>query len=232
MSHCIPLESFTLLAAFLAGLAGSVHCLAMCGGISGALGVRARGQGAGPLNVALQCATHQLGRLTSYALAGAMIGSAAGFVPALLHNDELILAMRALAGLVLVGAAIGVLSTWRPLAQLERMGATCWRHLAPLSRSLPANRPAGQFLLGMLWGWLPCGMVYSMLMVAALSGAAGRGAATMLCFGLGTVPAVFSAGVASAQVLRVNRARGVKTALGSLLLVFGVATALAPWTLR
>ena len=84
----------------------------------------------------------------------------------------------------------------------------------------------------MLWGWLPCGMVYSMLMVAALSGGAARAAATMLCFGLGTLPAVFTAGVASAHVMRVEHARGFKLVLGSLLLVFGIATALAPWTLR
>lgn len=231
MNHWMPLESFTLLAAFLAGLAGSVHCLAMCGGISGALSVRARVRGASPLRVAGQSAIHQLGRLTSYALAGALIGGAAGAMPAVLHNISLVLAMRALAGLVLIGAAIGVLSTWRPLATLERLGAVFWRHLAPFSRSIPANRRGGEFLLGMLWGWLPCGMVYSMLMVAALSGGARRGATTMLCFGAGTLPAVFSAGMASAQILRVRHARGFKAVLGSLLLLFGVATALAPWTI-
>lgn len=232
MMHFMPQESVSLLAAFLAGLAGSVHCLAMCGGISGALGLRARGRGASYLSMAGQSALHQLGRLASYTLAGGLIGAAAGSMPALLHAPELVLVMRSIAGLVLVGAAIGVLSPWRPLERLERLGAGVWRRLAPLSKAIPAGAPLGQLLLGIIWGWLPCGMVYSMLIVAAMSGGAQIGATSMFCFGLGTLPAVFSAGLASAQVLRFHRRPGFRTLLGSLLLVFGIVTALAPLALR
>ena len=101
---------------------------------------------------------------------------------------------RSLAGLVLIGVGTGVLFKWRPLAGLERLGGRLWRHVAPLARAIPARGLTGAVLLGMLWGWLPCGFVYSMLIFAALKGGALQGAAMMLCFGLGTAPAVLGAG--------------------------------------
>lgn len=230
MSHLMPMSgSLSLLAAFLAGMAGSVHCLAMCGGLSGALVLRVRRSGASPGRIITHTATYQLGRLASYGLAGALGGSVIGVVPALLEFQPLGLALRALAGLVLIGAAIGVLFTWRPLARIEQLGGRLWRHITPLTRNIPANRISGSFLLGMLWGWLPCGMVYSMVLVAALSGTPAKGAATMLCFGLGTVPAILSAGLAGAQLFRLSAGRRLNTVFGVLLLVLGIMTVVAPW---
>lgn len=233
MNHLMPMSgSLSLWAAFLAGVAGSVHCLAMCGGVSGALVLRVRRSGAAAGRTVTHALTYQLGRLASYGLAGALGGSLIGAVPALFEFQPLGLVLRSLAGLVLIGAAIGVLFTWRPLARIEQLGGRLWRHITPLTRSIPADRIAGSFLLGMLWGWLPCGMVYSMVLVAALSGTAAKGAATMLCFGLGTLPAVLSAGLASAQLLRLNAGRRLNTVFGALLLVLGIVTVVAPWSVH
>jgi sulfite exporter TauE/SafE len=230
MNHLMPMcGSLSLVAAFLAGMAGSVHCLAMCGGLSGALVLRVRRSGASPGRTITHTVTYQLGRLASYGLAGALGGSVIGVVPALFEFQPLGLALRALAGLVLVAAAIGVLFTWRPLARIEQLGGRLWRHITPLTRNIPVDRIGGSFLLGMLWGWLPCGMVYSMVLVAALSGTPAKGAATMLCFGLGTLPAILSAGLAGAQLLRLSAGRRLNTVFGALLLVLGIMTVIAPW---
>ena len=230
MNHVMPMMgSLSLFAAFLAGLAGSVHCLAMCGGLSGALTLRVRRSGASLGGTVTHSVTYQLGRLASYGFAGALGAGLIGMAPALLALEPLALVLRALAGLVLICAAIGVLFTWRPLAPIERLGGRLWRHVTPLARKLPADRISSSFVLGMLWGWLPCGLVYSMVLVAALSGTAIKGAATMLCFGLGTLPAILSAGLASAQIFRLGAGRRLNTVFGVLLFMFGVMTVVAPW---
>lgn len=222
---CSPL---TLSAAFVVGMAGSVHCLAMCGGIAGALGMRSRGVPGS--SASLHALLYQLGRLTSYSLAGAIVGACGGFLAAMFDVDEIALVARTVAGLVLISVALSVLFGWRPLAHLERLGGHVWSRLAPLARTLPAGGAAGSLLLGMLWGWLPCGFVYSMLIVSALTGSAVQSAAMMLCFGLGTAPAVFGLSMVSARLRRITIARGVNRAAGWLLLLFGALTVLAPFS--
>ena len=96
------------------------------------------------------------------------------------------------------------------------------------ARGLRATGPGGSLLLGALWGWLPCGLVYSMLIFAALSGSARQGAARMLMFGLGTWPAMFAGSLLSAQVWKAAMARRLNAVAGALLLVFGIATAVGP----
>jgi hypothetical protein len=221
-------DPLSLSAAFVVGMAGSVHCLAMCGGISGALGMRARGA-ATAQRAAVLTASYQTGRLTSYTLAGAIVGAFSGLIQGLAGLDYVALVARILAGLVLVALGTGVLFKWRPLAVLERLGARLWRRLAPLARIIPPNGVGGSVLLGMLWGWLPCGFIYSMLIFAALEAGALHSAAMMLFFGLGTAPAVFGAGVLSASVGRLSAARGLHTAAGWLLLAFGALTIFGPF---
>ena len=103
-----------------------------------------------------------------------------------------------------------------------------WSRLSRLARLIPPGGLRGALLLGMLWGWLPCGFIYSMLIFAALSGSMLQAAAMMLCFGLGTVPAVFAASLISAQIWRAAMARGLNIAAGLLLFAFGVLTLLGP----
>jgi len=221
---CDPL---TLSASFVVGMAGSVHCLAMCGGVSGALGLRAR-SAATVGRASMLTACYQIGRLTSYTLAGVAVGVFSGAMQGVFNLDKVALIARIMAGVVLIAVGAGVLFKWRPLAGLERLGGRLWRHLAPLARAIPPGGIGGSLLLGMLWGWLPCGFVYSMLVFAALKGGALQAGAMMLCFGLGTAPAVFGAGVLSAQVGRATMARGLNAVAGWLLLAFGALTIVGP----
>jgi hypothetical protein len=227
MHHAGLGDPLSLSAAFVVGMAGSVHCLAMCGGISGALGMRARGA-ATPQQAAILTACYQTGRLTSYTLAGAIVGAFSGLMQGMADLDYVALIARILAGLVLIAVGTGVLFKWRPLAVLEQLGGRLWRHLAPLARIIPSQDVAGSLLLGMLWGWLPCGFIYSMLIFAALKGGALQSGAMMLFFGLGTTPAVFGAGMFSAQFGRFSVSRGLHTAAGWLLLAFGALTIYGP----
>jgi sulfite exporter TauE/SafE len=227
MQHAAIGDPLSLSAAFVVGMAGSVHCLAMCGGISGALGMRARGATT-PRRAATLTACYQIGRLTSYTLAGALVGAFSGLMQGMFDLQHVALIARILAGLVLVAVGTGLLFKWRPLAVLERLGGRLWGHLAPLARLIPPNGVTGSLMLGMLWGWLPCGFIYSMLIFAALKGSALQSAAMMLFFGLGTAPAVFGAGLLSAQFGRFSAARGLHTAAGWLLLAFGALTIVGP----
>lgn len=208
-------------AALLAGLAGSGHCLGMCGGISAALA----GGGRGPawLN-ALLLGT---GRVASYSLAGAIAGTGGALLGQGLDLLRLGQTLRIGFGLLLVAVGLTLALRWRGLLRIEALGGRLWARLAPtLQGLLPPRGPAQALLAGALWGWLPCGLVYSMLTLALASGDAARGALVMAGFGLGTLPAVVGAGSAAAGVLRRLRSGTGQRAAGVLLALFGVWTAI------
>lgn len=233
MNHVMAFcGSMTLLAAFVAGSAGSVHCLAMCGGLSGALGLRARRIGASSARSAGHAVTYQAGRLCSYSLAGALAGGVGASFRLWVDVDRLAEIMRVMAGVLLIAAAWGLLFRRRPLAPLERLGAGVWKRLAPLARRIPAGNLGGSFGIGLLWGFLPCGMVYSLLLIAALAGSMASGAATMLFFGLGTLPAVLGAALASSHALRLGGGERFRMVAGTLLLICGVLSVLGPLSLH
>lgn len=208
----------SLAAALVAGLAGSAHCLGMCGGIAGALGAAGRGRPAYAL-------AYSTGRIASYALAGAAAGLLGAGLGALAGAGPW---LRLLTGVLLVLLGLQVAFGLRLLRPLETAGARLWRHVAPAASALMPPRHIGQALaLGAIWGWLPCGLVYGMLAAAAGTGGPGHGAAFMAVFGLGTVPAVAGMSLASQRVAGWF-AGGRRRALGWLLVAFGAWTMITP----
>lgn len=176
---------FSLFAVFMVGLLGGVHCLGMCGSIVGILTSQLpAGVSHAPYHVA-----YSAGRLFSYSLAGVLVGllGQAGMV----WRDQVPvqLLLFALSSLMLILLGLYLAGVWGMVRQLERLGGKVWKVIQPLTRYfLPVNsywRAAG---LGMLWGWLPCGLVYSVLVTALATGSAGQGGLVMLVFGLGTLP--------------------------------------------
>lgn len=222
----------SLLPVFLVGLAGSVHCAGMCGGIVGAMSVAPRP--AFPVAVrtvaiqrlapaAAHVAAYNAGRIASYATAGALAGGLAGSVNGLAGLPALQLGAYLLANLMLVALGLYLMDAWRGLALLERSGQALWRRISPLLRRLgPGATPGRMFAAGALWGWLPCGMVYSMLVTAMLSGSALGGAGVMLAFGLGTLPMLAAIGMAGVRLRNVFQRRQVRLACGLLILGFGL----------
>ncbi|NJD30414.1 MAG: sulfite exporter TauE/SafE family protein [Gammaproteobacteria bacterium] len=220
--------SITLGAALVAGLAGSGHCLGMCGGIAGALAMRGA---AGPRQPTfgsklLLALVYNVSRVASYAVAGALAGLLGR---ALLRAGDvapLSIALRVVAGLVMIAAAGRLLFGWRLLDPLEAAGSRLWRRIAPgAGRGARRDGVAGAISLGLAWGWLPCGMTYSMLLLAATTASAGMGALVMAAFGLGTLPAMVSATVAFERAARLLSTKAsLRAAAGLLLLVFGAWT--------
>lgn len=213
------------LAVFLIGLLGGVHCVGMCGGIVSALTVQVRLPGQPgparrewPLHLA-----YNLGRITSYTAAGAAMG-AIGTV-GMLFNDILPvqLALYVAANLMLVALGLYLTGFTRALSGVERLGQRLWARIQPLTRRfLPARSVAQAFPLGLLWGFLPCGLVYSVLATALVTGSAERGAALMLAFGLGTLPNLLLAGMLLTRLRDVVRNQAVRTGAGLVVLAFGV----------
>jgi sulfite exporter TauE/SafE len=136
-------------------------------------------------------------------------------------------AFRVLSGLIMLAAAGRLLFGWRLLDPLEAAGSSLWRRIAPMAgRPRRAGGVRGAIGLGLAWGWLPCGMTYSMLLLAATTASAPLGAAVMLAFGAGTLPSMITAGVAFDRVARLlSRNLSLKRVAGVLLLLFGVWTA-------
>jgi sulfite exporter TauE/SafE len=215
-------SSISLAAAFIAGIAGSAHCFAMCGGLAGALGMRARLQSANAGTAFSNALSYHAGRLSGYTVAGAICGLIGASLQAVLDLARVGTALRIASGVLLMLIALRMLSPWNPLRWLEILGAKFWRRLQPLT--LGTQKLTGHthaIALGFLWGWLPCGLVYSMLLFAALSGDALNGAAILLAFGLGTLPSMLTSSVLASQMQRVLQSRWPRFASGVLLLIFG-----------
>jgi len=209
-------SSSSYLALFLIGLLGGTHCIGMCGGIVGALTM------GGPPRLVLHLA-YNSGRIASYAVAGAIAGALGGLGLTLSDQLPLRIALYVLANLMLVALGFYLIGVTQTLAFVERFGRRLWVHLQPLGkRYLPARTVAQAFPLGLLWGWLPCGLVYSALATALTSGSALHGAGMMLAFGAGTLPNLLLAGLFAVR-LRAYAARpAVRWLAGLLVLGFGV----------
>lgn len=211
-----------LVAAFMLGFLGSGHCLGMCGGIAGALSFAIPEKNRFS-RVAL-VVLYNVGRVGSYATIGAL----AGLGGALFAASGLPV-LRIAAGVLLILMGLYLADWWKLLAHLEKAGASVWRKLQPLSQRLvPVRTPTAALLLGMMWGWLPCGLVYSALAYGAVQGSWYGGALVMLAFGLGTVPAVLLGGLAGAEINRslagFARKRKVRIVMALAYILFGIWT--------
>ena len=206
-----------LVSALVLGLLGGGHCLGMCGGLMGALTLAIPAQQRSRrLRLLL---AYNLGRILSYATAGYLLGLA-GWA---LENSPLAMLLRVLAALLLIAMGLYLAGWWHGLTRIEAIGRGLWRHLQPLaSRLLPVSRLPQALLLGALWGWLPCGLVYSTLLWAASQGSALDSALLMLAFGLGTWPVLLASGLAAERLLGLLRQRGIRAAAGLLVILFGL----------
>ena len=213
------------LAAFLVALLGGVHCVGMCGGIVAAttLGLpeqkRSRYRDLLPYLLA-----YNSGRIVSYTVAGALVGglgSLAANLPTVYLVQRFLQGFAA-AFLVLLGLYIA--GWWSGLATVERAGGwLLWRHLQPLGRRLlPVSSPSRALQLGLLWGWLPCGLVYSVLIWTVSAGSATRGALLMLSFGLGTLPALLAMGTFAGALSDLVRRPLVRQLAGAAIIIFGI----------
>lgn len=216
----------TLAGAALIGLLASGHCLIMCGGINAALALATARTAHGRPRADLLLA-YQFGRVLSYAAAGALFAGIGGAVLQWLDQERVRLALRALSGAAM--AVVGVSLLWRGRGFDPALGRGVWQRLAPLARRLMPVRQVPQALaLGAIWGWMPCGLAYSVLLVAWLRMDALQAGAIMAAFGLGTVPAVLASAFGTGAILRRLAHRGWRSAAASVLVLAGALTAAGP----
>ncbi|TGD74554.1 sulfite exporter TauE/SafE family protein [Mangrovimicrobium sediminis] len=202
------------LSAFGLGLAGAGHCLGMCGGIAAALNL------GGERRLSLTLAYHA-GRVFSYALLGGLLGLLAGSVDIAAWT----IGLRYLAGALLIGMGLYVADWWRGMAALERAGAYLWQPVQRFSsRLLPLRHPLQALALGLCWGLMPCGLIYSSLAWAATAQNAWTAAGLMFCFGIGTLPAMLATSLGAAGLQGFLRRRGLKLVIALLLIASGIWT--------
>ena len=235
------------LTALTTGFLGSIHCLGMCGGVSGtiALGATApQPRGLEHATVAIipfvavrrapsvlsapqtNVLAFNAGRIASYMIAGAMAGSIGGVISQGWVLSEAVSARTGLflfANLMIVATGLYLMGLPQLLAPLERAGGLIWRHVSPqIKKLLPMNTVPRAAMFGMLWGWIPCGMVYAMLLSAMSAGSSTAGMLTMLAFGIGTLPAMIAAGWAAGSIGKWTRDARVRTLAGAAIVAMGL----------
>lgn len=221
----------SLIAALLAGFTSSAHCFAMCGGIASALGMHARAAGS-TVNTSLVVGLYQVGRVGGYGLAGALVGLIGSQAARVLDLVRLASILRIASGVLIVLLGLRLLIRWNALQWIERLGARFWMRLRPLVQF--AGTRAGlvkPLTMGLLWSLLPCGLIYSMLLLAAMSADPGRGALIMFAFGAGTLPAMFATSLLSARLQSKLSHPGVRIASGLAMTVLGAWMVFAAMTM-
>ena len=213
------MAEFSIIAVFFVGLLGGVHCFGMCGSIVGILTAQLPKDGARwPFHLA-----YNSGRIASYTLAGLLVG-AIGQAGLLLRDVVPVQHLLfALSSLMLIALGLYLAGIWSMVRRIEQVGSVLWQRIQPLTRSLfPITSPARALLLGTLWGWLPCGLVYSVLVTALASGHAQSGAMIMLVFGLGTLPNLLVIGLFWERCRHWVQSPRVRLFAGLIVMAFGI----------
>lgn len=211
------MTDFNVFSAFLIGIAGGVHCVGMCGGIATAFGATIPSHH--PKNAYI--ALYNLGRILSYTVAGGITGFLGSVVSLSQRNGLVYLSI--VSGIILLLLACYLGNWWRILTAIEALGSRIWKRIQPLSkRFLPVDSYGKALGYGVIWGWLPCGLVYSTLTWSMASGDALNGAAIMLAFGLGTLPTLFAASLSAQWLVKGFRHPVVKQCIATLVAIYAV----------
>ena len=220
----------TYTSAFLLGMFSTIHCVGMCGGIIGALSlslpVEIRNNKARML---MFITTYNIGRILSYSFAGLVAGAIGTGVLASAGFDQGHAVLRTIGVAMMV--AIGLyLAGWLPqLAIVEKIGVPVWKKLEPVGRKLlPVASLPKAMAYGLIWGWLPCGLVYFVLLWALTAGNAAQGALTMLAFGIGTLPTLLATGFMTSWLTRFARSTRARQLVGLLIVAMAIGSLFIP----
>jgi hypothetical protein len=219
-------DSFTLLGGLLLGLASSLHCAGMCGAIASSLMFAfSPGDGEGE-RVRTLMAAHA-GRVLMYVAGGAVLGAVGSTIYGAFDHSGAFLAMRWAAAVALGWIGLSVAGFAPSLAVVDRIAAPIADRLR-FASAASAPGGAGAFASGLVWGLLPCGMVYGALFYAMLAGDAWRGAAVMAGFGLGTLPSVTAVALGLSRLRRLAQVPKARIAVGLGIMAVAAASVAVP----
>jgi hypothetical protein len=225
-----PAFTSSYLVAFIMGLFSSMHCIGMCGSIIGTLTLSLSPDIRKNKKLLLPFVfNYNFGRITSYTIAGLL----AGLIEALLtmhlgetHGHRV---LQLLSAAIMASAGLYIAGWFPRFAYIEKAGTHIWKKIEPYGRKLiPVKNYTQAYLFGMVWGWLPCGLVYAALTLAATAGDVSKSALTMLAFGLGTLPAVMGVGIMTNILTRLSRMQRFRQAIGLFMIALALLSAL-PW---
>lgn len=219
------MEQINFLGGLLLGLASALHCAAMCGGIAGGLLMAMSPPGDRRRQV-IALLSIQGGRVLAYMLAGAVLGGLGAGIYGLFDQ-------RAAYGLLQWAAAVTLGWIGLSLTGLAPALSIFDRLLMPLGKALTIVQKRGIVagpVAGLLWGFLPCGMVYAALFYATLAGGAGQGMLVMAGFGVGTLPAVTLTALGYSRLLSWSRRQHLRRLAGGCILVLAPVSLLVPAT--
>jgi sulfite exporter TauE/SafE len=209
--------------AFVIGLLGSGHCVVMCGGISTML-TTAISDTSRHKKYAIIFA-YNFGRITSYSLIGALVALTSSMAAKNMGFPVAILKTIAGVFLILLGLYLGQWLMW--LSRVEHLGKNIWRYISPHAKKfIPIKNIRSAFALGALWGWLPCGLVYSTLTWALASADVFNGALIMFFFGLGTLPALLSVSLGTISIKSLLSHALFRKLAALLVILYGIYTIL------
>jgi sulfite exporter TauE/SafE len=225
-----PAFTSSYLVAFIMGLFSSMHCIGMCGSIIGTLTLSLSPEIRNNKKRLLPFVfNYNFGRITSYAIAGALVGVIEALLTAHLGQTQGHRILQILSAVIMGSAGLYIAGWFPRFAYIEKAGVMLWKTIEPYGRKLiPVKNRTHAYLFGMVWGWMPCGLVYSALALSATAGDASKSAMTMLAFGLGTLPAVIGVGVMTQLLTRLSRIQRFKQAIGLFMIILALFSAL-PW---
>jgi len=230
MMHFDPAFTSSYVVAFIMGLFSSMHCIGMCGSIIGTL----------TLSLSPEIRNHKknllpfvfnynFGRITSYTIAGALMGGIELLLTSPLgeaHGHRL---LQIISAAIMACAGLYIAGLFPRFAYIEKTGIFFWKKIEPYGRKLiPVKNLTNAYLFGMVWGWLPCGLVYAALALAATTGDISKSALTMLAFGLGTLPAVMGVGIMTQALTRLSKITRFKQTIGLFMIILSLLAGL-PW---
>jgi len=216
--------STSYLVAFTMGLFSSLHCIGMCGSIIGTLTLSLKPEIRNNKKTLFSYVlNYNIGRIFSYSLAGLLVGLAEALITLPLNLEHGHRFLQLLSAMIMIGAGLYIAGWFPRFAYIEKAGSRLWKRLEPYGRKLiPVKTKVQAFLFGMVWGWLPCGLVYAALALAATTGDILRSSLTMLAFGLGTLPSVMGLGIMTDILTKLSRMHRFKQVIGLLLVLIAL----------
>jgi len=212
--------------AFLIGLFSALHCFGMCGGLVGAMTMSLEPNiRKNTSQLGLYTLAYNLGRMSSYVAAGFLVGWFGQALRDLLMPDEGVAVLRLLASLLIIAMGFYIAGWFPWFSHIEKIGTPLWRHLQPIGqRLLPVKSTWQAFLFGAVWGWLPCGLVYYVLLISPAKDGAANAALFMFFFGLGTLLPMMAAGFLTGRLAPLRQSQKIRYFSGLVLIIMGLVS--------